>query len=290
MKLANLALVSATILGTLAVGCTRDDDTAAADDASLGSAESQLVEDDTEASDLDDDLEIGLDEPLSGASEAEPGSPADGASDDEVLEEVRSNAGRFFAPAGCVTSTRDGDRITHVFAGCTGPYGMTTFDGTVVSTYAREPGKLTVTHRTDGFEANGATIAGTRVVTYTRDGSTVTKSRTGSWTGTTAKGNPIGHDASFVTTYDASTKCLTRDGSAQTSIGARSFERTVDGYRRCGVGRGGCPESGTIVLSRTKDGASLSLTLAFPGGPRLRVTRPNGREVTRLLVCRPNAT
>ncbi|MBX3220359.1 MAG: hypothetical protein KF795_07545 [Labilithrix sp.] len=288
MKLANLALVSVTLLGILAVGCKRDDD--ADDDSALGSSEAQLVEDDSEATEVDDDLEAGLDEPLSGASEADPGAPADGASDDEVLEKVRTNPGRFFKPAGCITSTREGNTITHVFAGCTGPYGMARFDGTVVSTYTREPGKLTVTHQADGFSANGATISGSRVVVYTRDGSLITKSRTGSWTGTTAKGKPISHEASFVTTYDASAKCITRDGSAQTSLGGRSFERTIDGYKRCGIGRGGCPESGTIVLSRTKDGESLSITIAFPGGAKFRVTRPNGKEVTRLLLCRPNAT
>src|SRR5262245_12746565 len=109
MKLTNFALVSVTLVGLVAIGCKRDDE----DAETLGSSESQLVEDDSEAADTDDDLEAGIDEPLSGATEAEPGTPADGASDDEVLEKVRVNAGRFFKPAGCVTSTRDGDTITH---------------------------------------------------------------------------------------------------------------------------------------------------------------------------------
>jgi hypothetical protein len=283
MKLANLALVSVTLVGLLAVGCKKDDE---GDEDALASSELQLVEDDSEASDTDDDLEAGLDEPLSGGSETDPGTPADGASDEELLEKVRANAGRFFKPAGCIASIREGNKIKHAFSKCTGPWGLTEFNGTITSTYVREDGKLTVTHEADGFSANGAQISGSRVVVYTRSGAVVTKTRTGSWTGTTAKGKPISHQANFVTTYDASTKCITRDGSAQTTIGGRSYERTVDDFKRCGIGRAGCPESGTIVLSRTKNENSLSVTIAFEGGAKYSVTRPSGRKVNRLLLCR----
>jgi hypothetical protein len=284
MKLANVALVSVTLLGILAVGCKNDDDESGAD--SLGTSELQLVEDDSDASELDDELEVGVDEPLSGADEANPGSPADGASDDEVLEKVRTNSGKFFKPAGCITSTRTGNQIAHVFSGCTGPYGLVEFNGTITSTYVREAGKLTVTHQADGFAANGATITGTRVVVYARQGTLITKTRTGNWSGTTKNGKPIRHEASFVTTYDAASKCITRDGSAESTVGGRSFERSIANYERCGIGRAGCPESGTIVLSRTKNSEAVSVTITFPGGPKFRVTRPNGKEVVRPLLCR----
>lgn len=290
MKLANIALVSVTILGILAVGCKKDDEVAD-DDSALGTNEAQLVEDDSEAAGTDDDLEAGIDEPLSGAAAEEPENPADGASDDELLEKVRTNPGRFFKPAGCITSTRDGNKVTHLVKKCRGPFDLVEFNGTITSTYVREAGKLTVTHEASGFTANGATVSGTRVVVYTREGSVITKTRTGDWTGTTAKGKEIAHQANFVTTYDIAAKCITRDGSAQTTIGGRSFERTVDGFKRCGIGRGGCPESGTLTLTRTKgSGESLSLSLEFLGGAKVRVTRPSGRQVERPLLCRANAS
>ncbi len=147
-----------------------------------------------------------------------------------------------------------------------------------------------ITHEANGFTANGATITGSRVVVYTRAGTVITKARTGNWSGTTAKSKPITHQANFVTTYDVATKCITRDGSAQTTIGGRSYERSIDGFKRCGIGRGGCPVSGTITLSRTKSDDTLSLSIEFLGGQSYNVTRPNGREVTRTLVCNPNAT
>lgn len=290
MKLASLALVSASLLALLAVGCKKDDSDD--DSSSLGTVESQLIEDDNEASDADDDLEAGLDEPLSGATEEDPGTPADGANDDEAFEKFRSNPGRFFKPAGCIESTREGTKIRHVFKGCRGPWNLTSFEGTVTSTYVREPGKLTVTHEASGFTANGRQISGSRVVVYTRDGSLVTKTRTGNWTGTTAKGKDISHTANFVSTYDAATKCVTRDGSAQTTIGGRSFERVVDDYKRCGIGRGGCPASGKITLTRTKATAeeSATLNIEFLGGTQFRVTRPNGKQISRNLLCNANAS
>lgn len=283
----NVAVVAAVVsmLGLVTVGC-RNKDEDNADGAQLGTSEAQLVEDDSEASDTDDDLESGLDEPLSGATETDPGSPADGDTDDALLAKVKENAGHFFKPAGCLVSTVEGKSVKHVFNKCKGPWDMAEFNGTITSTWTREPGKLTVTHSATGLTANGASISGSRVVVYTRNGSVITKTRTGDWTGTTAKGKPIEHQASFVTTYDSSTKCLTRDGSAQTTIGGRSYERVVDNYKRCGIGRLGCPESGKITLSRTKSSETLTLTIEFLGGTSYRVTRPNGRQVDRVLLCR----
>jgi hypothetical protein len=287
MKLSNIALVSVALLGIAVVGCGARKNGDADDDGSLATTEQQLVEDDSEASATDDDVEAGLDEPLSGAEVEDPAAPPDAATEADMMERVRKNPGRFFRPAGCITTTIAGNVATHVFKDCTGPYQMAKFNGTVTSTWVREEGKLTVTHEAEGFTINGAQISGKRVVVYTRSGSVITKTRTGSWTGTTAKGNPISHEASFVSTYDMAAKCVTRDGTAKTSLAKRSFERTVDEYKRCGIGRLGCPESGKVVLTRTKEGESLSLTLEFLGGRDVRVTRPNGTEATRSLVCNP---
>ncbi len=290
MKFANVALVSIVVVGLAAAGCNKEDDSA--EEGSLDMTEAQLVEDDSEATETDDDLEAGLDEPLSGADDANPGDPADGKTVGEIMEKVRVNPGNFFKPAGCIESSPDGDnKIKHVFKGCRGPYDMAEFNGTITSTYTYDSGKLTVTHEASGFTANGASITGSRVVEYTRAGSVVTKTRHGNWTGTTAKGRPISHVASFVTTYDTTTKCLTRDGKAQSTVGDRAFERTVDNFKRCGIGRLGCPESGTVSLTKTKSDQELTLTLTidFLGGAEYKVTRPSGRVVTRRLICRPNA-
>ena len=109
---------------------------------------------------------------------------------------------------------------------------------------------------------------------YTRNGALITKHRTGVWTGTTKNGKAFSHAADFTVTWDSATKCITRDGSAQTTIAAREFSHSITGYKRCGIGVLGCPESGTIVLERTKGGRHASLTIEFLGGRDFTVTGP----------------
>lgn len=296
MKLTNIALLSAALfsLTVVANGCANKSDDNDDGDTStdLGTSEAQLVADDSEAAEADEDLEEGVDQPLSGASETDPENPADGASDDEVLEKVRVNAGRFFRPAGCLVSTRDGNKIQHEFKGCAGFWGLgKKFEGTVTSTYVREGNTLTVTHTASGFKANGASINGSRVVVYTREGKIITKHRTGNWQGTTKNGKDISHTADFTASYNDETKCITREGHAETTIGGRSFTRTVTGYERCGIGQGGCPNAGgKIVLTKTKSDETVTVTLDFLGENKFQITKPNGKVVTRTLVCNKNAS
>jgi hypothetical protein len=281
--------LSLLALGLIAVaGCrakTEEDDAA----EELGETEAQVVLDDEEADGLDQDLEVGLDEPLSGAAPAEPAAPPDAATQEEVLERARTNPGLFFQPAGCIQTTVSGNVATHVFTGCTGPHGLASFNGTVTSTYVLEAGKLTITHEATDFSINQATVSGKRVVAYSREGTKITRVRTGSWSGTTGQGNPITHEANFTATFDVAAKCITREGSATTSIGGRALSRTLTNYERCGIGRLGCPNSGTLVLARVKDGVEKKLTIEFLGGRTYRVTGPNGNSVERQLACREGA-
>ena len=290
MKLSNLALVSTmAVLGLVAVGCAaKTSGSGANSDGSLATDEAQLVDDNSEAQNQDDTIESGLEEPLSGADPTDPGTPADGATQADVLAKVKVNPGKWFKPAGCITTTLAGNVATHVFKGCTGPYGLVDFDGTVTTTYVFANGSLTVTHEAMGFKANGASISGKRVVVYTKSGSVITKHRTGDWTGTTKNGKAFTHTADFTATWDGSTKCITRDGSAQSTIAARELSHSITGYKRCGIGLLGCPESGKIVLERTgKAGNSASVTIEFLGGRSFSVTGPKGNTVDLQLACVP---
>ncbi len=284
MNLDSRALLSTFLFVGLAVaGCAAQTD----DDGSektLGTAEAQLVADDEASEEADADLEEGVDVPLSGATPNDP-RPAGGATDGDMMERVRTNPGLFFQPAGCITTTIEGTTATHVFDNCTGPLGRRTFNGTVTSTYVRGEGTLTITHTAQDFHIDGATISGSRVIEYSVSGSVITRKRTGRWYGTTARGVAITHEADFVATYDVLARCVTRDGSATTTLGDRTFQRSITGFRRCGIGRLGCPESGTVVLSRTRDGETLRLTIEFLGGRDIRITRPSGAVVTRQLAC-----
>jgi hypothetical protein len=288
MKLSNVAVLSTMVVlgGLVAVGCTAKTDNASSDGA-LGTDEAQLVDDNSEAQDQDDSMESGVEEPLSGADPADPGTPATGADGAAVAANVKLNIGKWFKPAGCIATTVAGNVATHVFNGCTGPYGFVNFNGTVTTTYEVANGALTITFEANGFKANGAEISGKRVVVYTKSGSVVTKHRTGNWTGTTKNGKAFSHTADFTATWDSAAKCITRDGSAQTMIAAREFSLTIAGYKRCGIGSLGCPQSGEITLERTKAATSASVIIDFLGGRAFTVTGPKGNKVTRQLACVP---
>ena len=285
MNLSNLALVSClALVSTVAVGCAAKH---SADDENLGTADSLLVDDGTEADETDDTMESAVEEPLSGADPTDPGTPAEAGDQQSLLGKIKTNPGKWFQPAGCIVTELTGNIAKHTFKGCKGPYGLVDFDGTITSTYVLEGTTLTVTHEASGFKANGAQIDGKRVVVYTRSGAVVTKHRTGSWSGTTKKGKAFAHEADFTVTWDAAAKCITRDGTAQTTIAAREVSHTIAGYKRCGIGNLGCPESGTITLERSKGVKSQSVTLEFEGGKDVTITGPNGRSISRQLVCNP---
>lgn len=287
MKPANLSLVAALSLGLVSIGCVaKTDDPAPLPEGSLGTSADEIVEDNDEATETDSALESGIDDPLSGSTPLDPGTPASGPTNADVMAKVKTNPGLFFRPAGCITTTIAGNVATHVFNDCTGPYGLVHFNGTVVSTFERAASSLTITHEAQGFQINGATVSGKRVVVYSVSGSVITKHRTGNWSGTTAKGKAIAHEADFTSTYDAAAKCVTRDGSATTSIGGRELSISITGYRRCGIGNLGCPESGEIVLARTKAGETTKVTVDFIGNGQVRITGPNGGQVTRRMVCK----
>lgn len=288
MKLSNVAALSTMVVlgGLVVAGCAAKTGSTASD-GTLGTDEAQLVDDNSEAQDQDDSMESGVEEPLSGSDPADPGTPAEGADGAAVAGNVKANLGKWFKPAGCITTTLAANVATHVFKGCTGPYGLVSFDGTVTTTYELANGALTVTFEASGFKANGAQISGKRVVVYTKTGAVITKHRTGNWTGTTKNGKAFSHTADFTATWDSAAKCVTRDGSAQTTIAAREFSHSIAGYKRCGIGELGCPQSGEIVLERTKAGTSASVTIDFLGGRAFTVTGPKGGKVTRQLVCNP---
>lgn len=286
MKLANLALVSCmVVVGVVGVGCSSTSE-GSGEGNPLGTSESLLVADNEEASDADETAEEGIEAPLSGADPSDPGAPADGTDDADLANKLKTNPGKWFKPAGCIVSSINANVATHVFTNCTGPYGFVDFTGTVTTTFVRGGGSLTITYEANGFKANGASISGKRVVVFTRNGSVITKRRTGTWTGTTKKGKELSHTADFTVTYDMATKCITRDGTAQTTVAARELTRTVTGFKRCGIGSGGCPESGKLELTRTKGENTASVSIEFLGGRDYTVTGPKGRSTTLQLVCR----
>lgn len=273
------ALSIAAAAASVTVGCAGHDANERIDAESAA-----LVADNQDTDDHEQTTELGLEDPLSGA--------ATGAEVDVTLDApaaataAKTNPGVFFQPAGCLTSTLAGNVVTHVFNDCTGPYGLVHLTGTVTSTWSKVAAGVEVVHQATGFRINGATVDHAVTIDYTRAAGVYTKTRHGTSSGTTAKGRAIAHQADYVTTYDATSRCLTRDGASQTTIGGARLSRTIEGYVRCGIGLGGCPKSGKYVLTRTAP-VARSIELDFPGGAVVDIKIDGGAVIQRPLVCRP---
>ena len=66
--------------------------------------------------------------------------------------------------------------------------------------------------------------------------------------GKTAGSQPIVYTADYATPWEPVGRCITRNGSPETSTEGREFRRTIVGYERCGVGFLGCPQAGTVSI------------------------------------------
>lgn len=286
-------IVFSSVCLVAAAGCSSKTSSGGESTATLDSASEALSTDDSQSQEAEDGSEEAIENGLGGATPTDEGGAIDGADVAAVDAKLKTNPGLYFQPAGCITSTKLGPgQWKHVFVNCTGPRGRFTFNGTVTSTWTPGASSLEVKHETTDFSVKGpnvtATYAGSRVVTYTRASTLLSKHRKGSWTGTVAKNSapnatvPWTHDADFTATWDTGSKCFTRDGSANNSVNGKTFGRTVTGYRACG-GILACPSAGEIVLER-KDG-SVKITITFLGGQDIQVTGPKGNTVKLKIAC-----
>jgi hypothetical protein len=289
------------VLLLAAVGCRAKTTSSDGDNGSLDTSQAALVADNDDSDSMEkasDDADDGL----GGADESDPGAgPSGGAttgggpvSDLTSLDGViKTNPGRWFKPAGCITSTRVSAGVwTHVFKDCQGPHGKATYNGTITSTWTVSAGQLEVKHTSSDFTATTdkitATFSGSRDVTYTHSGTVTTKHRVGDWTGTftknddPSKSGPWSHKADFTDTWDSSTKCYTRDGSAENTIGNREFGRTMSGLKICGS-IFACPSAGELELDR-KDG-SVRITLTVVDTGEVEITGPKGNSIKIHLLC-----
>jgi hypothetical protein len=196
-----------------------------------------------------------------------------------------TNAGTYFQPAGCLTSTRSGSVVTHVFDDCTGPYGRLHLTGTVTPTWSLGTTGVSVAHASQGFQINGAVVDLAVTATYGYENGVYTWHRVGTMDGSTADGLPIDHTVDTTTAWDATALCITRNGNSSTSIEGRDFSRQITGYERCGVGFYGCPSAGTFTLVR----GTSTVIVHFNGGRSYDLT-VDGRTFSdrQMLWCTPS--
>ena len=286
------AAVAFALLATVAGCASKSSDTASGDATDISTSENALSTDNDSSQEAEDGAEQAEDG-LSGAAPTDPGTPATAASLTDIDAKIKTNPGLFFMPAGCIVSTRvaAGD-WKHVFTNCTGPAGKRTYNGTIESVWSLPAGGgLQVVHTATNFVIAGpnvtATISGARTVTYTIAAPTITKHRVGTWTGTLEKNATQAseawtHNANFTSTWNETTKCYTRDGEVDNTVGTDSFGRTVTGYKVCGGSIFACPEAGQLEIDR-KDG-TVKITVTFLGDGNYDIEGAKAKKVERKLA------
>lgn len=194
----------------------------------------------------------------------------------------------FFRPAGCATSDRAGNVVTHTYVHCTGPFGRHVIDGKIIATFSNaSAGGIDVESHGDGLLIDGspATMSAHGRITF--DAGVRTFVHDGDWTGTSSKGFAVHHVGHHVVTFDPATQCVTRNGGGTTTVtrpeGDRVHTHSISGYERCGDA---CPKSGTLVWTNAK-GVSLKLEF-LPSGEAALTTR-RGRVFDIPLFCGPEA-
>lgn len=290
VRLASVSLV-ALLAAVAATGCAKSSDDADGSASDIGTSENALSVDNDAAQEAEDGGEEAEDG-LSGATADDP-TPVSGSSIDAVDAVIKTNPGKYFQPAGCIVSTRVGPGDwKHVFTDCHNPSGKRTFNGTIESVWTLKNGGLQVVHTATDFQITGpnvtATVSGARTVNYTLASTTVTKTRVGTWTGTIAKNNATtateawSHNANFTTTWDSASKCYTRDGEVDNTLGTDAFGRKVSGYKVCGS-LSACPEAGEIDITK-KDGTEITIT--FLGNGNFDIEGAKKKKVLRkILAC-----
>jgi hypothetical protein len=188
----------------------------------------------------------------------------------------------LFFPKGCVTPTHDAAarKVTYVFSGCTGPFGLRRLTGTVVIGYARPATgqgiSLTLTAR--DLEVGRATLSLTARATVSIEGTTRTSTWEAELEGKSARDRAFSRSVQRTITSTAGEACITTTGRSTGKVEGEALTVTLDKLTRC---RGACPEAGGRI---TVEGASGTVDIAFDGTSEAKVTR-DGVTKSVTLAC-----
>jgi hypothetical protein len=269
LELAGMRLIA--ILGVCITACGGE--------SGLDAAERALLIDGLESVDAEGNIVDQVEVTLSGT--VDPALSADAAAADSALA-----AEARLTPSTCIDSTVQGNVVTHVLVGCTGPRGRM-LSGTVVSTWTADGACLHVEHATTDFTIAGRAATGTLGVTICRSGSTETRTRALAFTATTRRDEPLSLTASWDVSLDTVTGCATQSGTVTGQIGDRAIDRDDTGFLWCATPTKPAPlaeaesldglRGGTMLLGTDlNDDTQLRLTVELLGDRKIRITTSDG--------------
>lgn len=193
----------------------------------------------------------------------------------DVVAAINTRLTTRFTPAGCATATAAGGTLTVAFAGCTGPRGLRSVNGTLLLTVtAATASEIALTAKAERFQIGAAELSLDASARYAVSGATASltvDSRSG---GTGPFGHALEHTGQYVATWDG--ECASIDGAWSTALDGRLRSMDVD-LRRCVAS---CA-TGTVTRT-TRDGRVINLTL---DGTSATWTSSTGRTGTLPLRC-----
>ena len=264
-------LGSALVLGTAACKKdTTDPNVEVADEPRL------LAEDGTDAAAAETDAEV-LTSSLVSATAA--GGSLSLASTDLTGGElgtlgVGDGAKAIFFPKGCLTVTSDeaAKTVTYRFSSCAGPNGIFQLTGTLVATYALEPGKLTLDIVGTDLTLNRSSVDWTSHAQITANGADRAMAWTGTLSGTTARGREFSRTNQKVVSWRFGERCFAVSGVSEGNVRGRYLRTEVADFKRC---RGSCPEAGGRITITNKN-ETVKVEILFDGTSSASYTTPKG--------------
>jgi len=207
----------------------------------LSTADRAVINDVLESVDADGTIVDQVEVTLSGT--VDPAlSPDAAAADSALAAEAR------LTPSTCIDSMVQGNVVTHMLAGCTGPRGRM-LAGTIVSTWTQDGACLRVEHTTTSFTIGVRPATGSLGVTICRSESTETRTRNLSFEASTRNDEPISLTGTWDVSVDRASNCATQSGALAGQIGDRMIDRTDTDLAWC---------AGQAKRAQLDDGASIA--------------------------------
>jgi hypothetical protein len=186
-----------------------------------------------------------------------------------------------YQPAGCASTTRQGNVLTHVLNRCSGRRGLAQMTGTVIVTFADVAAGVQVAVVSDNLKVNRAmmNVNATGLVSF--DGPRTTLAVTSTGDGVGPRGNRFVRTGQFTAVADATTECLDLNGSWQLTVGGASRSTAIKSLKVC---KDSCPVTGTIDHRGFR---GREVTVTFDGSTEASWSSSAGRSGTVEMQCAP---
>ncbi len=264
MKKLVAVTLPAFAVAALSGGCNLQNNQSLADDATASVAQTQQAAGLTKL----------ITQPLDNEQPASP---------EEATETMQAKGIAGLYPADCVTITPTSLVSVHVqFDDCTGPFGLLHLTGGVDAEVSlNEEGTVEM----DLADSGDLTVEGNPVeydahAVFLTIGVDSELSWQGHWSAETSWGELATHNTNLRIKFNAVTRCIRLDGTADSALGERGLDWGIDGYSVCPLE---CPSGGVVTATGKESGETVIIT--FDGSDSADVTLPDGETYDVPLVC-----